>query len=929
MSEGVELQVTNLDPGIDQRDARQLVIALFNEFVNLSSVNVYKQEGGGLGAIVRVGNINEAKIAISQLHKRKVGTKRISVSLLPVDSIILPKKEVVSILQSVPGEKIHLFKFRQMYEERFRSIISVADLYKMKDVVTLLEDVSGSGRMIHLKPNADVSIDDVENLHCELHCPNVKVGWAEKNVWEGLPDVKVKLDTLSANIQLMLRTHNGSIPLASFVYCYNAEFENLDLDEAGVGRNGVPLEHLLQAVKGIVINSGATGIKNIVEYKPENITPRPVDFLGPPPALAGQLIIFTREVVDLLKTFPGSKLAFYKFIPKYHHHFGKQCRVADYGFTKLKDLLESIPHVVQIVGEGSKMVITLAHKAQVRRFTNDLLKMLKNQPEKQFLLSSFSCIYEKNFQKQFNVYDYGVCFLQDILGEVPENTILSENVVLTEEQRDVMISIFKRDQTKEEIMRTRGFAKEVVELLRHMPELCISFHKFIPAYHQHFGRQCRVGSYGMSKLIELFEAIPDTVEIIEDGEEKTLQLTKDKMIWVVGEQLECVVKASRARFVALADLEEEYQKMYGHAVPFKSLQVSNIDELIFVLNSWVRITDMNDSQVVVAVDRSFIRTMANNIRRLLLEQDGCQMPISEFVSLMSSRFGCNVEMEMLKRDLSYLVEVKDGIVGLSALQMCARDIEKVLGDIGKLPVAELDSQFEAKFGRELPLEPLGFDSVHELLVAMNDTLIVKGRGIRKVVSVNKNCTSVISPSRPSSIIMPPVNSQKVTDVASFSGRGFDMIRMVTPQTVPRSYSGVVQSTEIYRNVQNLAHVPSYQYNVPPPSHRYAHPPCYDSGSNSSCGGSRNYNIPLAAPNSPETPTTPMSFNGFQFPSTFTYSNSTYSVPLSPSPSPTVTFHQHMMRHSPSPLIASTQSPYIVQPIAKVPPNVGFYGEMKY
>ena len=85
---------------------------------------------------------------------------------------------------------------------------------------------------------------------------------------------------------------------------------------------------------------------------------------------------------------------------------------------------------------------------------------------------------------------------------------------------------------------------------------------------------------------------------------------------------------------------------------------------------------------------------------------------------------------MLKRDLSYLVEVKGDVVGLTALQLCARDIEIVLGDLGTLPVAELECKFEATFGRELPLEPLGFDSVSELLNSMSDTLTVRGRGIR-------------------------------------------------------------------------------------------------------------------------------------------------------------------------------------------------------
>jgi hypothetical protein len=67
------------------------------------------------------------------------------------------------------------------------------------------------------------------------------------------------------------------------------------------------------------------------------------------PSLQGQMSLLCRELVDLLKTFPHCQMVFNKFIPAYHHHFGRQCRVADYGFTKLIDLLEAIPHVVQVI----------------------------------------------------------------------------------------------------------------------------------------------------------------------------------------------------------------------------------------------------------------------------------------------------------------------------------------------------------------------------------------------------------------------------------------------------------------------------------------------------------------------------------------------------------------------------------------------------
>ena len=57
---------------------------------------------------------------------------------------------------------------------------------------------------------------------------------------------------------------------------------------------------------------------------------------------------FCLEVVDLLKHSQQYRMMFNKFVPSYHHHFGHQCRVSDYGFTKLQDLFEAIPHVVEV-----------------------------------------------------------------------------------------------------------------------------------------------------------------------------------------------------------------------------------------------------------------------------------------------------------------------------------------------------------------------------------------------------------------------------------------------------------------------------------------------------------------------------------------------------------------------------------------------------
>lgn len=79
--------------------------------------------------------------------------------------------------------------------------------------------------------------------------------------------------------------------------------------------------------------------------------------------------------------------------------------------------------------------------------------------------------------------------------------------------KTILTSAPPPERTAEEVERTRQFGKEVVDLLRHQPHCRMPFSKFIPTYHHHFGRQCKLTYYGFSKLLELFEAIPDVLTV--------------------------------------------------------------------------------------------------------------------------------------------------------------------------------------------------------------------------------------------------------------------------------------------------------------------------------------------------------------------------------------------------------------------------------
>lgn len=100
--------------------------------------------------------------------------------------------------------------------------------------------------------------------------------------------------------------------------------------------------------------------------------------------------------------------------------------------------------------------MTLSHKAQMRRFTSDLLRILKSVASKQVPIVEFATLFEKTIGRAFDPVDYGLCSLEDLLSQVSENT-----VVIGHLDGHKSVAIPKREQTPEEIERTKAFAKEV------------------------------------------------------------------------------------------------------------------------------------------------------------------------------------------------------------------------------------------------------------------------------------------------------------------------------------------------------------------------------------------------------------------------------------------------------------------------------------
>lgn len=167
---------------------------------------------------------------------------------------------------------------------------------------------------------------------------------------------------------------------------------------------------------------------------------------GAQSAQSDNLSIFCREVRNLLRSRPNCMIPFSKFVPAYHNHYGRQCCVYQFGFTKLIELLEAIPHVVQIIGDGTNRYITLTQREQIKRFASDLIKVVKSQPGKRLKLSQFALAYEQVLGRQFRIEDYGTNNINILLAEIWEGTI---NIIPIKRQLATLQHQQQQDQSDE------------------------------------------------------------------------------------------------------------------------------------------------------------------------------------------------------------------------------------------------------------------------------------------------------------------------------------------------------------------------------------------------------------------------------------------------------------------------------------------------
>ncbi|XP_012867082.1 PREDICTED: meiosis arrest female protein 1 isoform X2 [Dipodomys ordii] len=777
---GADIQVSNIDYRLSRKELQQLIQEAFSRHGKVKSVELSPHTDYQLKAIVQMENLQEAICAVNSLHRYKIGSKKILVSLATGaanKSLSLLSAETMSILQDAPACCLPLFKFTDLYEKKFGHKLNVSDLYKLTDTVAVREQ--GSGRLVCLLPSSQArqsplgssQSHDGSSTNCspiifeelEYHEPVCRRHCSNKDFSEHefdpdsykIPFVILSLKTFAPQVHSLLQTHEGTVPLLSFAECYAAEFGDLEVVRASHG--GVPLEHFITCIPGVNITTAQNGIKVVkwIHNKPPPPNADPWLLRSKSPVGNPQLIQFSREVIDLLKNQPSCVIPISNFIPSYHHHFAKQCRVSDYGYSKLIELLEAVPHVLQILGMGSKRLLTLTHRAQVKRFTQDLLKLLKSQASKQVVLREFSQAYHWCFSKDWDVTEYGVCELTDIIAEIPDTVIC-----LSQQDNDTVICIPKRERTQDEIERTKQFSKDVVDLLRHQPHFRMPFNKFIPSYHHHFGRQCKLAYYGFTKLLELFEAIPDILQVLECGEEKILTLTEVERFKALAAQFVKLLRSQKDNCLMMTDLLTEYAKTFGYTFRLQDYDVSSVSALTQKLCHVVKVADIESGKQIQLINRKSLRSLTAQLLVLLMSWEGAtHLSVDELrrhyettqgAPLNPCEYGFMTLTELLK-SLPYLVEVftnekTEEYVKLTSLYLFAKNVRSLLHTYHYQQICLHDFAVAyAKYvGETLQPKTYGFSSVEELLGAIPQVVWIKGHGHKRIVALKNDMKSRLS-----------------------------------------------------------------------------------------------------------------------------------------------------------------------------------------
>lgn len=188
---------------------------LLNQHVPVIRVTVWSNAEGPV-ATVLLKSEGDARLAIARIHKRRLDNmwagRRLDLSLgrpSPAPSLDVLKARLRAILLEHRGHTLPLVRLRDAYASRHSCAITTSDIAKIRDTVVIHE---GFGRMVQLVDFSPATSAEMEEApwRCNYHA---MFNMGHEDGSRILQPVFMKISMLTTNIQGLLESHNGILPL--------------------------------------------------------------------------------------------------------------------------------------------------------------------------------------------------------------------------------------------------------------------------------------------------------------------------------------------------------------------------------------------------------------------------------------------------------------------------------------------------------------------------------------------------------------------------------------------------------------------------------------------------------------------------------------------------------------------------------------------
>ena len=131
------------------------------------------------------------------------------------------------------------------------------------------------------------------------------------------------------------------------------------------------------------------------------------------------------------------------------------------------------------------------------------------------------------------------------------------------------------------------------------PEHKISFGDFAATYHRYYGKQIKVHNYGHEKLINLLEAVDETVKLFWQGKERFVGLTYSaRQLHLFGQELVELLEAQPRRSIRLEHFGTTHSRYFSRQFKPANYGYERLRSMLEDLPNIVQVKGVNPNAFV-------------------------------------------------------------------------------------------------------------------------------------------------------------------------------------------------------------------------------------------------------------------------------------------------------------------------------------------